>query len=163
MAFAGACGPVQGANPYRTAPPDCAKLAPMPPLPVETVRVATAKGPVSFKVEIADNDAERERGLMCRVDMADDRGMIFDFEPPRSEQFWMKNTVLPLDMLFVGPNGRIVEIVKQAKPFDETAVPTHGPVLARAVIEINGGLADKLGLKAGDQVQDAAVFGNLKP
>ena len=135
----------------------------MPPLPVETVRVMAAKGPVSFKAEIADDDAERERGLMCRVEMADDRGMIFDFQPPRSEQFWMKNTVLPLDMLFVGSNGRIVEIVKQAKPFDETAVPTHGPVLARAVIEINGGLADKLGLKAGDQVMDSAVFGNLKP
>ncbi|MEO6339736.1 MAG: DUF192 domain-containing protein [Caulobacteraceae bacterium] len=132
-------------------------------MPVETVRVVSANGPVSFKVEIADDDAERERGLMCRVEMADDHGMIFDFQPPRSEQFWMKNTVLPLDMLFVSPGGRISAIVKQAKPFDETAVPTNGPVTVRAVIEINGGLADKLGLKVGDRVQDSAVFGNLRP
>ena len=163
LVFASACGPVQSASAPRVAPPVCATLSAMPPLPVETVRVVSAKGMVSFKAEIADDDAERERGLMCRVEMADDHGMIFDFQPPRAEQFWMKNTVLPLDMLFVGANGRILDIVKQAKPFDETAVPTRGPVTARAVIEINGGLADKLGLKVGDQVQDSAVFGNSRP
>ena len=125
-------------------------------LPTEALEIRTHHGPVRLKVEIAADDNAREYGLMFRKHMADDHGMIFDFPDVQPRSFWMKNTLIPLDMLFVGPDGRIVSVAKRAKPLDETAVSSYFP--ARAVIEINGGLADKLGIQAGDQVQDARVF-----
>ena len=128
-------------------------------LPRELLQIDTARGPVRFTMEVAADEASREYGLMFRRAMADDHGMIFDFHtPPTNVAFWMKNTLIPLDMLFVGPDGRIVNIAVMAKPHDETPVPSAGPI--RAVIEINGGLAGKLGIRPGDRVRDAGVFGN---
>ena len=142
-----------------TAVAACASAqTPMKPakLPTESLEIRTQHGPVRLKVEIAGDENSREYGLMFRKHMADDHGMIFDFPDVQPRSFWMKNTLIPLDMLFVGADGRIVSIAKQAKPLDETAVGSYFP--ARAVIEINGGLAEKLGIQAGDQVQDARVF-----
>lgn len=124
----------------------------------ETLHIDTARGSVSFTMAVAADEASREYGLMFRRVMADDHGMIFDFHSPQPVAFWMKNTLIPLDMLFVGADGRIVNIGRMARPHDETPVPSAGPI--RAVIEINGGLAEKLGIKPGDKVRDARVFGN---
>ena len=134
----------------------CAATPPPAPLPVEPLEVATRKGPVRFQVEVADDDAEREYGLMNRPRMDAGRGMIFDFHQPQPVAFWMRNTLIPLDMLFVTDEGRILNIARMAKPHDETPIPSAGSILA--VVEINGGLADRLGIKPGDRVRGGAVF-----
>jgi uncharacterized membrane protein (UPF0127 family) len=130
-------------------------------LPTERVRIVTARGANDFVVEIAADDPSRQQGLMYRKKMANDRGMIFEFFQPQPLQFWMHNTRIPLDIIFVGQDGRIRTIVRQARPFDDTSVPRSGPVVARAVVEINGGLADRLGIREGDLVQDEVVFKTL--
>jgi uncharacterized protein len=119
-------------------------------LPREMVTIQTARGPARFDVQIADSDATREKGLMFRRAMPDGEGMLFDFYQDQPLSFWMRNTLIPLDMIFVASDGRIVSIAKQAKPLDETPVPSAAP--ARFVIEINGGLADRLGIRPGDMV-----------
>ena len=113
--------------------------------------IETAGGPRNFTVEIADNDLTRERGLMFRTALAADRGMLFDFITPQETSFWMKNTLIPLDMLFVRADGVIANIKADAKPGDLTPIPSDGPI--RAVIEIAGGGAAKLGIKPGDRVK----------
>lgn len=127
-------------------------------LAAEQLTIQTATGPRIFRMQVAADEATREYGLMFRAAMRDDQGMIFDFHTPQRVAFWMKNTLIPLDMLFVGSDGRIVNIGVMAKPHDETPVPSAAPI--RAVIEINGGLAEKLGIRPGDRVRDARVFGN---
>jgi hypothetical protein len=103
-----------------------------------------------FKVEIAANDALRELGLMCRKTMAASHGMLFEFQGMAEEQtFWMKNTHLPLDIIYIAPDGRIVSIV-EGKPYDETPLPSGGP--ANGVLELNAGTAAKLGIRPGDRV-----------
>lgn len=129
-----------------------------PKLTTETLEVITARGPVRFTVEVAADPASREYGLMYRRSMPERRGMIFDFGTPQNTAFWMRNTFIPLDMLFVTAEGRVLTIARNAKPHDERAIVSGGPI--RAVIEINGGLADRLGIREGDQVRDARVFGN---
>lgn len=127
-------------------------------LPTEVLVVDTARGPAKFTVEVAADDDTRERGLMFRKSMADAHGMIFDFHKPQQSWFWMENTLIPLDMLFVAADGRILTVARNAVPLSKTAIPSGGPI--RAVVEINGGLADKLGIKPGDRVRDAQVFPN---
>ncbi len=103
-----------------------------------------------FKVEIAKTDEQREQGLMCRTGLSDDYGMLFEFRDSAERTFWMENTLSPLDIIYIAPNGRIVSIQKYAKPLDRTPLPSYGS--ASGVLEINAGLSDKLGLKAGDVV-----------
>lgn len=103
-----------------------------------------------FSIEIADEPAERSRGLMFRYSMPDDAGMLFIYESDRIASFWMKNTYIPLDMLFITHDGIITRIAKQVQPHSLTSVRSDQPV--RAVLEINGGLSDTLGIKAGDTV-----------
>jgi uncharacterized membrane protein (UPF0127 family) len=112
--------------------------------------VTAAKGTAHFKVEVVDNNATRERGLMCRTAMAADHGMLFDFKQSQPVAFWMKNTIIALDMLFIDENGRIVAIAREARPFDETPIGSGAPVLA--VLEIDGKQAEKDGIQAGDYV-----------
>ncbi len=104
-----------------------------------------------FKVEIAKTEAQREQGLMCRTGLSDDYGMLFEFGDSAERTFWMQNTLSPLDIIYIAPNGRIVSIQKDAKPLDETPLPSYGS--ASGVLEINAGLSEKLGLKAGDIVE----------
>jgi uncharacterized membrane protein (UPF0127 family) len=113
--------------------------------------IATSKGVFQFTVEIADDNASRERGLMYRKSLAQDRGMLFDFKAVQPVAFWMKNTFIPLDMLFIDKNGRIVSIARQAAPFSEVAIPSGGPVLG--VLEIAGGRAEQIGAEPGDRVR----------
>lgn len=112
--------------------------------------VQTAKGTYTFTVEIADTDARRSLGLMHRTAMPADHGMLFDFKADENVAMWMRNTRIPLDMLFIDRNGRIVNIAERTVPYSEATIPSKGPV--RAVLELNGGTVARLGIKPGDRV-----------
>ena len=122
------------------------------PGPVEPLEIVTHDGrTLKFEVEFVDTDETRERGLMFRKSLAADAGMLFDFKTPQYVSFWMKNTLIPLDIIFIGKDGRIVNIARQAKPMDETPLPSAGPV--RGVLEIKGGRAAELGIGPDDLVR----------
>lgn len=104
-----------------------------------------------FTVELADTDERRAYGLMHRDTMPADHGMIFDFKRDQPVAMWMRNTRIPLDMLFIDREGRVVKIHARAVPFDETSI--HSDVPVRGVLELNGGTAARLGLKPGDVVR----------
>lgn len=127
------------------------------PLPRSQVVIETARGPVLFSVEIAADPDSQERGLMYRKALAQDAGMLFDFHRPVTTQFWMKNTVLPLDIIFIREDGTISTIAANAAPYSETLIPSAEPV--RAVLEINGGRARELGIKPGDRVRNPIFRG----
>jgi uncharacterized membrane protein (UPF0127 family) len=129
---------------------------PQPTLPQSDLVINTAKGPKRFRVELADTDMSRSRGMMFRNSMAPDAGMLFDFKQEQMASFWMRNTLLPLDMLFIKADGTILNIHQRAIPHDESGVNSTGPV--RAVLEVNGGTVSRLGIKPGDTV-DHAIFG----
>ena len=105
---------------------------------------------IPFKVEIADTDERRALGLMYRTSLPADGGMLFDFKHDQDVAMWMRNTRIPLDMLFIDRAGRIVNIAERAVPFSEATISSAAPVLA--VLELNGGTASRLGLKPGDRV-----------
>jgi uncharacterized protein len=111
--------------------------------------IRSANGDHHFTVEVARTFAQQERGLMFRRSLAGNHGMIFPYEPPQDVAFWMKNTLIPLDMVFIGASSRIIRIAT-AKALDETPVPSEQP--AAAVLEIRGHRAAELGIKAGDKV-----------
>lgn len=121
----------------------------------EELVVTTDTGANTFSVEIADEPRERALGLMFRREMADDAGMLFDFGVEEPAGFWMKNTYIPLDMLFIKADGTIESIAERTTPLSEKSVPSKGPV--RYVLEINGGLSDTLGIEPGDQVSGPAL------
>lgn len=133
---------------------------PQPILPLSDLVIQTEKGPQRFRVELADNDTSRSRGMMFRTSMAPDAGMLFDFKHEQMASFWMRNTLLPLDMLFIKADGTILNIHQRAIPRDETGINSAGPV--RAVLEVNGGTTARLGIKAGDRVEHT-IFGNPPP
>jgi uncharacterized membrane protein (UPF0127 family) len=112
--------------------------------------IASASGTHRFMVELADTPERRAVGLMHRQSMPADHGMLFDFKADASVAMWMRNTRIPLDMLFIARDGRIVNIAERAVPFSETTIPSKGPV--RAVLELNGGTSARLGIKPGDRV-----------
>jgi uncharacterized membrane protein (UPF0127 family) len=124
---------------------------------IATVTVRSAGGPHVFKVELAETPAQMEQGLMFRREMAPDAGMLFDFKTPQVATMWMRNTLIPLDMLFVGGDGHIVNIHERAVPQSDAIIAAAAPV--RFVIELNGGTAAKLGIKPGDQVS-GSMFGS---
>ncbi len=103
-----------------------------------------------FTVEVARTGAEQQTGLMNRPNMAPDRGMIFPYSSPRPVAFWMKNTMIPLDMIFVAPGGRILRIEANAVPYSLEPVPSGGDV--EAVLELIGGRSTSLGINDGDLV-----------
>lgn len=110
---------------------------------------------LSFVVEVATNNAEREQGLMNRDEMKPDRGMLFDFGQSRPVFMWMKNTYLPLDMLFIADNGKITHIRQNTLPLSEDIIDSHGAV--RFVLEINGGVSETLGIEVGDTVTSMQI------
>jgi uncharacterized membrane protein (UPF0127 family) len=114
----------------------------------------------AFKVEIASTAQERRAGLQFRERMAPDHGMLFVMDKAEVELFWMKDTLIPLDMLFIAPDGTIAKIHENAKPGDLTPISSGVPV--SAVLEINGGRAAELGIAAGDKV-DHPFFKEQKP
>ncbi|CAN5882003.1 DUF192 domain-containing protein [soil metagenome] len=112
---------------------------------------------LKFDVEMATNDAERARGLMFREKLGPYDGMLFDFHQEAPVSFWMKNTLIPLDMVFIGADGTVRHVHSNAVPLSTDAVPSQFPV--RGVLEINGGSARLLGIKPGDKVKHP-IFGN---
>lgn len=124
-----------------------------PRLKQKPLDIVTAHGVAHFTVEVADTPKTREHGLMFRKSLAPDRGMLFDFKTSHPVTFWMKNTLIPLDMIFIGPDGRIVSIARRAEPMSETNIPSGGDVLG--VLEIRGGRADEIGAARGDRVRNA--------
>lgn len=109
----------------------------------------------TFTVEIADTPAETSRGLMFREELAPDAGMLFDFLEERPTSFWMQNTLIPLDMLFIKADGEIVRIHENAVPMDTTPIPSGEPV--RFVLEIPGGRSAELGLEAGARLEHPRI------
>ncbi len=130
-------------------------------LPVEKVVIETHRGARAFTLEIAADDASRETGLMHRSHMARDAGMLFDFGKPVMTAFWMKDTPLPLDMLFVRADGTISTVAANAVPFSTAEIVSAEPI--RAVIEIHGGLARTLGIAPGDRVRSAIFSRPSRP
>jgi uncharacterized membrane protein (UPF0127 family) len=127
-----------------------AAVHPVSGLAIVPLTVTTAKGPHVFRVEVAATAADQERGLMFRAVMGDDEGMIFPMDPPRPTAFWMKNTVIPLDIIFIGADHRILNIAANAVPYDLQPLPSTGN--AAGVLELVGGRAAEIGLKPGDAV-----------
>jgi uncharacterized membrane protein (UPF0127 family) len=113
--------------------------------------IETATGSHRFTVELAATPSERARGLMYRQNMQADHGMLFDFQTEQPVAFWMKNTPLPLDMLFIDGQGVIVQIAADTIPFSEAAIPSRQPI--RAVLEVNAGTAERLEIAVGDRVR----------
>jgi uncharacterized membrane protein (UPF0127 family) len=108
-----------------------------------------------FTVELALTDRQQEQGLMFRRSLAPDAGMLFDYVTPTRITMWMRNTFIPLDMIFIGADGKVVDIAERAVPQSETIIPSKVP--ARAVLELNGGTAHRLGIKVGDPVETDAL------
>jgi len=121
--------------------------------------IETAAGPKHLDVELAVTPAQEEQGLMYREHLNPDAGMLFVFNDTAPRSFWMKNTLIPLDMLFVAADGRIVDIHERAVPLSEDIIPSQMP--ARAVLELNGGTVARLGIKVGDLVRHKS-FGNAR-
>ena len=126
-------------------------------LPTDSERlvVETGNGPVDFSVELALDPADRASGLMNRKSMAADHGMLFKFDQSRQVLMWMKNTPLPLDMLFIDETGVVIRIANNTTPFSEAVIPSGGPV--RYVLELNGGTSEKRGISAGDRVRHRVI------
>ncbi len=102
-------------------------------------------------IELAENDEERMQGLMYRRSMDDTKGMLFIFEQEENQSFWMKNTVIPLDIMYVNSKMEIVKIFKNTIPFSEKSLPSEKPAIY--VVEVNGGYCDKYGIKEGDIIR----------
>jgi uncharacterized protein len=138
VALAGACV---------DAPP----VASLSQVPLQQVTVATQPGAVHrFQVEVARTRAEKQRGLMFRRTLPADHGMIFIYDVPQSLTFWMKDTPLPLDLVFINAAGRVVYIHERAVPWSEAPITT--PVPVTMVLEVNAGLTRRLGIAVGDRV-----------
>jgi hypothetical protein len=116
----------------------------------EGIVVASESGEHPFQVEVADDPRERALGLMFRREMGDGEGMLFDFGAEEQASFWMQNTYISLDMLFIKADGTIESIAERTTPLSEKSILSKGPV--RYVLEINGGLSDTLGIEVGDKV-----------
>ena len=125
-------------------------------LPVDAVPLVaeTAGGPKNFSIEIADDDLERSTGLMFREDMPDDRGMLFVFPQTRLLGFWMRNTPMPLDLVFVGEDGR-VQAVLPGEPFSEAGISPGVP--GRFVLELKRGIANRTGIAPGIRLRHPAI------
>ena len=123
--------------------------------PTGELTIESATGAHKFNIEIATTQAQMEQGLMFRRTLAPDAGMLFVFKTPSQASMWMKNTFIPLDMLYIDPQGRIINIAERRVP--ESLDTTSAAAPARAVLELNGGTAAKLGIRPGDRVVSSAL------
>jgi uncharacterized protein len=122
----------------------------VPAAELQPLEIATKSGVQVFAVEMATTPEEQAKGLMFRRSLPEGQGMLFDFHQEQPASFWMKNTYIPLDMIFIRADGRILRIAENTVPLSEALVTSGGPV--RAVLEVNAGTARKLGIAAGDRV-----------
>ena len=116
----------------------------------QTLEIATKSGVRVFSVEMATTEEEKTTGLMYRKELADGKGMLFDFSPEQEVSMWMKNTYIPLDMIFIRADGRILRIAENTEPLSTKIIPSGG--LAKGVLEVIAGTAQKYGIAPGDQV-----------
>jgi hypothetical protein len=116
----------------------------------DTIKIISKAGTHVFAVELATNELERARGLMFRKELPDGYGMLFDFQTEQPANFWMHNTYISLDIIFIKADGHILRIAANAKPMSDDLIPSGGPV--RAVLEVIGGSAHRLGIAPGDTV-----------
>jgi hypothetical protein len=121
----------------------------------QTLEIASKSGVHLFAIDLATTDEERQRGLMFRRSLPESYGMLFDFKRDQDVSMWMKNTFVSLDMIFIRSDGRIQRIAENTEPQSERIIPSGGPV--RAVLEVIGGTAKKLGIEAGDRVAAPAL------
>ncbi|MEP2642138.1 DUF192 domain-containing protein [Roseobacter sp.] len=126
----------------------------------DTVYLKGDWGQARFAVEIADDDAERAQGLMHREHMASSAGMLFVYQRPQRLSFWMRNTLIPLDLIFVDHTGTVRKIHHSARPLDETPIP-GGPDALTHVLEINGGLAKAMGISVGTVLRHPTFFNQV--
>jgi len=127
-------------------------------LPFTPMTITTAKGTYKFQVEVADDNQERSTGLMHRNVLDIDKGMLFDMKRVAPVSFWMRNTFIPLDMFFIGPDGTIMGLAENTVPHDERGVGPGPKVAVLAVLELQGGAAKHYGIAVGDKVTHA-MFG----
>ncbi len=118
--------------------------------PTSELWIETADERHHFSIEVAETEEQVRRGLMFRAELADDAGMLFNYDPPTYVTMWMKNTLIPLDMLFVDERGVIGRIAAWTTPLSLESIPSGGAV--RAVIELKGGITGQLGIKVGHKV-----------
>jgi uncharacterized protein len=139
------------------ARPLAAQTGPQPKLPEEALVIVTRAGARhAFRVEMALTWEQQSVGLMFRERVGPDEGMLFDWGAPRESSMWMRNTIAPLDMLFIAADGRIHRIAERTVPYSLAPVDSRGPV--RATLELAAGTAERLGLRVGDRVQQR-IFG----
>ena len=143
-----ACSPQSA--PSAPAPQATAQGLPQSGLETVPLTISSATGTHRFTVEVARTHDQQQHGMMFRRSIAPDRGMLFPYEQPQNIAFWMKNTLIPLDIIFIRADGTIARI-STAVPHSETPVPSGEPVVA--VLEIAGGRAAELGIRAGDRVE----------
>ncbi|MEO0463921.1 MAG: DUF192 domain-containing protein [Pseudomonadota bacterium] len=150
-AFAAACSPVDAAQETPAAPEAEAKPARHPTSGLTLIDVTVMRGakPIIFTTELANTPEAQARGMMFRTEMGDDEGMLFPSDEPALRSFWMKNTPLPLDIIFIGVDGRISNI-EAGVPYKLESVSSQGAAIA--VFEIRGGLSEELGIVPGDEV-----------
>jgi uncharacterized membrane protein (UPF0127 family) len=117
--------------------------------------IESASGKQPFTVELATTSDQMALGLMFRQSMPADAGMLFIYPSEQHVEFWMKNTLIPLDMLFIGADGHIKHIAQRTIPLDETPIPSVEEV--KSVLEVNGGTVERLGIKTGDMVRSPAL------
>ena len=115
----------------------------------------TAKGDFKFSIELATTEPEREKGLMFRTSLAPDAGMLFVYQGEQQVSFWMQNTLIPLDMVFIAADGTVKTVHVNARPLDTTPIPSEVPI--RFVLEIAGGRSQEVGLKVGDKFENDRV------
>ena len=130
---------------------------PARPAGLQTLEIASKTGVHVFSVEVVDNDADRAKGLMFRKELPEGKGMLFDFHSDQNVSFWMENTYIPLDMLFIRGDGRILSIAENTEPLSTRIIPSGGPV--RLVLEVIAGTARKLGIAPGDKVASPLLSG----
>jgi uncharacterized membrane protein (UPF0127 family) len=115
-----------------------------------TLVLKTATGDHSFNIEVAKTREEQALGLMFRRSLPENAGMLFLYSPPQPAAMWMRNTLIPLDMVFIAPDGSVLRIESNTEPLSTTVIPSDGDI--SAVLELNAGQADKIGLRRGDKV-----------
>ncbi|UGX98298.1 DUF192 domain-containing protein [Bradyrhizobium barranii subsp. barranii] len=124
--------------------------APVRAASFQPLEIVTRNGVQVFSVEIATTEEEKQTGLMYRKELADGKGMLFDFKPEQEVSMWMKNTYVSLDMIFIRADGRILRIAENTEPLSTKIISSQGP--ARAVLEVVAGTAQKYGIRPGDRV-----------
>ncbi|MCG2626376.1 DUF192 domain-containing protein [Bradyrhizobium sp. WYCCWR 13023] len=124
--------------------------APVRAASFQPLEIVTKNGVQVFSVEMATTDEEKQTGLMYRKELADGKGMLFDFNPEQEVSMWMKNTYVSLDMIFIRADGRILRIAENTEPLSTKIISSKGP--ARAVLEVVAGTAQKYGIRPGDHV-----------